>query len=164
MQEPIDAAFLYYRQLVEEENTVPVIVRTDLEHTEAQDTWWEMTESECETFELDPRLANAMHLAYTRYESMVGMVNDDHFEQFRDLERANWPKYFPGERAHSIDKAVGFMTDACFLPYTQVIAWVCRHEIQSLRSRLSSDGRDCPAWALADAKLGTYADYRRLSA
>lgn len=93
-KEPTDPAFARYRQLVQQENESPVVVRTDFEETEAQDTWFEVTESECKSFCIDSRLANALSLAYGRFESMMGIVDDLDFEEFREQDRAAYPRFY----------------------------------------------------------------------
>ena len=141
-------AFRLYRELVEKANRTPIIVATNVRFTEAEMTWCDLTELEAEAFGIDPRLLNALVLAYLRWEDMVGLVSGE-FERFRDEERAAYPQFFKGERVYSIEAAVGFMMAACELPYTQALMWVCRAQVQYVRSGLlDDDGIEPQSWAL----------------
>ncbi len=73
-----------------------------------------------------------------RYENMVGIV-DGEFTGFRAQEHAAYPEFFRGEHSYSIEAAVGFMMAACQLPYTQALMWVCRAQVQYVRSGLLDD-------------------------
>lgn len=141
-------AFRVYRELVEKANQSPINVATNLRFTEAEMTWCDLTALEVEAFGIDPRLLNALVLAYTRWEDMVGLVCGE-FEDFRSEERAAYPEFFTGERVYSIEAAVGFMMVACELPYTQALMWVCRAQVQYVRSGLlDDDGIKPQSWAL----------------
>lgn len=141
-------AFRVYRELVEKANQSPIIVATDFRFTEAEMTWCDLTALEVEAFGIDPHLLNALVLAYLRWEDMVGLVSGE-FEQFRDEERAAYPEFFKGERVYTIEAAVGFMMAACELPYTQALMWVCRAQVQYVRSGLlDDDGVEPHSWAL----------------
>lgn len=76
-------AFRLYRELVEKANQSPTIVATDFCFTDAEMTWCDLTELEAETFGIDPRLLNALVMAYMRYESLAGLL-DAEFEEFPD--------------------------------------------------------------------------------
>lgn len=141
-------AFRLYRELVEKANQSPIIVATDFCFTDAEMTWCDLTELEADAFGIDPRLLNALVMAYMRYESLAGLL-DAEFEEFRDEERAAYPEFFRGERIYSIEAAVGFMMAACELPYTQALMWVCRAQVQYVRGGLlDDDGVEPPSWAL----------------
>jgi hypothetical protein len=60
-------AFARYRTLVLEWNRTPVSVREDIDLTEAEDTWCDLTTCESVVFGIDPRLLNALVLAAMRY-------------------------------------------------------------------------------------------------
>ncbi len=47
-----------------------------------------------------------------------------------------------------MDAAVGFMVVACELPFTQALLWVCRAQVQMVRSNLFTQPGTAPAWAL----------------
>ena len=139
-------AFRRYRELVEASNRTPIVVATDFSLTEAELTWCDLTEVEAEVFGIDPLLLNAMVFAFTRFSDLMGF-GDGEFKVFRDEERAAYPEFFKGERAYSIDNAIGFMATACGLPQTQASLWVCRAHVQYVRSGLIADDHDAPDWA-----------------
>jgi len=128
-------ALAHYRALVEKANATPTIVRRDLDLTDAQMTWDVLTVLEARVFGIEPTLVNALVWAYVRYTDMNGET-DLEFEAYRDEERAAFPEYFETECRYSLDAAVGFMTDACGLPFEQALMWVCRYQVQLRRSGL----------------------------
>lgn len=140
------SAFRRYRELVEKRNRTPIVVAKDYSLTEAELTWCDLTEVEAEVFGIDSRLLNALVLGFTRYSDLMGFCEGE-FKAFRDEERAAYPEFFKGERAYSIDDAIGFMATACGLPQTQASLWVCRAHVQYVRSGLIEDDQDAPAWA-----------------
>lgn len=156
-KKPTDPGFALYRELVKQENETAVIVRTDFEETEAQDTWFEVTQSECKSFCIDPRLANALSLAFSRFESMMGIVDDIDFEEVRAHDRAAYPQFY-NAGTWVADNAAGFMVVACGLPANDCTAWVCRYQIQLIRSGLTTGQNKAPRWAYAKTRLGTAKD------
>lgn len=143
-------AFARYRALVEEANATPTIIRSDFDHTEAQMTWDVLTAFEARVFGIDPSLVNALVCAYVRYTDMNGET-DLEYEEYRDEERSAFPEYFKAECHYSLDAAVGFMTDACGLPFEQALMWVCRYQVQLRRSGLFyTDDAPLQVW-LSDA-------------
>lgn len=143
------AAFARYRALVAESNQAPLVLRADLAFTDADSTWFELTELEAVAFEINPALHNALLFAYIRYTDMTGET-DLEFSEFREDERAAFPEFFHEEAQESMDAAIRFMATACQLPATQTMAWMCRRQVQLVRSKLISDSWEAPAWALGD--------------
>lgn len=140
-------AYRHYRDLVEQGNRSPIVVETGFRLTEAEGTWDKLTAFEVEAFGIDPRLLNALVWAAVRYSDLTG-VTDTEFEGFREEERAAYPEFFLGECTSSMDTAVGFMVVACELPFTQALLWVCRAQVQMVRSNLFTAPGTAPAWAL----------------
>lgn len=136
-----------YRRLVEEANSMPIIVRSDVEYTDGLDTWWQITQRESEAFKIDPALVHALAWAHLRYEVMIGLADNEAFLPFIAQERVEFSQFFSEAGRYSVDGAVGFMVTACGLSYAQAIAWVCRGQIQRIRSQLLEDGIDSPLWA-----------------
>lgn len=141
-------AFRLYRSLVEDSNREGVVVHQDFDLTEAESTWYELTACEVEVFGLDPRLGNALMWAAVRYEDMIGMT-DREFFPWREAERRAYPEFYRGECVFLSEVAAGFMATACGLPYAQALLWVCRAQVQLVRSGLIDAGHPAPHWALA---------------
>jgi hypothetical protein len=139
-------AYRHFRDLVEQYNRSPIVVKTDFRLTEAEMTWDALTAFEAEAFGIDPRLLNALVVAAMRYSDLSG-VTDFEFHRFREEERQAYPEFFLGECASSMDAAVGFMVVACELPFTQALLWVCRAQVQMVRSNLFTQSNTAPAWA-----------------
>ena len=115
------AAFKHYRNLVERSNKEPGVGRRDFDLTDAQMRWDELTAYVAEAFGIDPDLLNALAWAAVRYEDMIGTTEME-FDAWRDDERRAFPEFFQGECVYSMDAAVGFMTIAYGLPFTQALA------------------------------------------
>ena len=135
------AAFKHYRNLVERSNKEPGVRRRDFDLTDAQMRWDELTAYVAEAFGIDPDLLNALAWAAVRYEDMIGTTEME-FDAWRDDERRAFPEFFQGECVYSMDAAVGFMTIACGLPFTQALPWICRGRAQKARVCLIVGGVD----------------------
>lgn len=145
-------AFAAYRSVVEEANRNALAVRSDLDVTDADNTWWELTELEVLAFGIEPSLHNALLWAYIRYTDMTGET-DIHFRAFREEERTAFPEYFHAAAQESVDAAARFMACACQLPYSQALIWMCRREVQLVRSGILMDGWDAPHWCYCDVAM-----------
>ncbi len=124
-----------YRQMVEEQNKEGVNVRSDIDFTEAEDTWWEITATEAAAFMIPPDLCNALACAHERYLALIG-ISCNEFMEYMDEERKRFPDFFDGEGVYSKDKAPKFMSEVCGLPFAACLGWSCRYQIQLLRSGL----------------------------
>ena len=144
-------AFAHYRQLVEAFNRTPILLRRDIEVTEAEITWCQLTALEVVAFGIEPRLLNALALAHVRYQDLIG-VTDAEFYEFKAEERAAYPEFFHGERIASNDEAAAFMALACQVPYNQALLWVARYQVQAVRSGLISETIVTPVWAYSRLK------------
>ncbi len=140
-------AYRLYRDLVTQCNRSPIVVATDFRLTEAELTWDKLTAFEVEAFGINPLLANALAWGSVRYSDLIG-VTDTEFMAHRMQEREAYPEFLLGECASSIDAAVGFMVAACELPFTQALLWVCRAQVQMVRSNLFVERTTAPSWAL----------------
>lgn len=151
-------AYARYRELVAEANSRPIRLCQDTDLTDAEIWWCELTPLESWVFGIDPAILNALVIAYVRYQDMIDCT-DIEFSAFRDEERAAFPACFHGERIDSMDGAIGFMVDACELPFEQAMMWVCRTQVQNVRSGLYNGPRGAPDWARGDVETkGLYKD------
>lgn len=147
------SAFERYKQLVLTNNRKPLRLRSDIDYTDAQSTCWELTTTEAATFLIPPELFNALAWAHQRYQEMVGIISEE-FSEWRNEERQAFPQFFREERLYSIDDAVGFMVAACGLPSDAATSFVCRAQIQLLRSDLfdNTDAPETPSWAIGEVQ------------
>jgi hypothetical protein len=139
-------AYALYRQLVAEANEKPIRLCQDTDLTDAELWWCELSPLESWVFGIEPSLLNALVMGYVRYQDMIGCT-DVEFSAFREEDRAAFPKCFQGELVFSLECAVGFMMDACELPFEQSLMWVCRALVQNVRSGLYEGPKEAPAWA-----------------
>ena len=65
-------------------------------------------------------------------------------------DRAAFTKCFHGDLIYSMDGAIGFMVDACDVPFEHAAMWVCRVLVRIVRSGLYEAPREAPDWALGD--------------
>jgi hypothetical protein len=140
-------AFSRYRELVETYNRSPVALAQDIRVTDAGLSWSRLTALEAEIFGIEPRLLHALAWAYIRYSNLTGVL-DLEFDTFRDRERLAYEEFFHGERVYSIEAAIGFMATACRLPIAQTMLYVCRAQVQYVRSGVVGASDDPPGWAL----------------
>jgi len=148
----MSAAFEKYKHLVTEANREPLQVQTGFDHTEAQDTWWQLTAAEADAFVIPPERFNALLWAHQRYQEMIGIISDE-FSEWREEERAAFPHLFREDRLYSLDDAVNFMVEACGLPGTAATAFVCRAQVQLIRSGLMENATNAaPAWGMGPAQ------------
>ncbi|MFZ6769767.1 hypothetical protein ACO0LM_22165 [Undibacterium sp. Di26W] len=140
-------AYARFRELVKAANREPV-EQPSFDLTDATDTWWQLPYLEAYVFGIDPALANALMWAHVRYIDMIGLTCIEFYE-FRDDDRAAFADLFKGECIYSMDAALSFMVLACDMDYVQAMAWVCRVQIQNIRSELIAvDGfSGSPGWA-----------------
>ena len=139
-------AYARYRQLVATANEKPIRLCQETDLTDAELWWCDLSPLESWVFGIEPSLLNALMYGYVRYQDMVGCT-DVEFLAFRDAERAAFPHLFKGEVIVSLEAAVGFMVEACELPFEQSLMWACRVCVQNVRSGLYEAPRNAPAWA-----------------
>lgn len=148
-QKQVFEADLLYRKSVIEWNEKAVVVRTDFDFTDAHDSWYEITEAEAAAFMIPPNLCHALACAHERYMAFAGIsVND--FWDVQEEERARFPNFFSGEKVYCQDLAPSFMSEVCGLPYAACLSWVCRYQIQLLRSGLVYSVNDEDAYELRE--------------
>lgn len=134
-QQKVFEADILYRESVIEWNEKEVVLRTDFDFTDAQNSWDAITETEAAAFMIPPNLCHALTCAHERYMAFAGISIND-FWDVQEEERARFPDLFSGEAVYSHDLAPSFMSEVCGLPLAACISWVCRYQIQLLRSGL----------------------------
>lgn len=152
-------AYARYRELVEKSNQQPINLTVGFDLTNATNSWWQLPALEAKVFHIQPSLANALCWAFVRYQDANGETDLD-FEEFRAEDRAAYPAYFKSERQHSMESCIGFMSEACNLPWTQTLAWVCRAQVQYLRDGLMECAVEAPPWAHGKPTISADSPYR----
>ena len=142
-------AYAQYRKLVAEANERTIELCKDTDLTDAELWWCDLSPLEAWVFGIEPSLLNAFVIGWVRYQDMVDCT-DLEFADFREEERAAFPKLFQGERVVTFEGAVGFLMEACELPQVQSMMWVCRTFVQNARSGLYEAPTDAPPWAHGD--------------
>lgn len=146
-------AYALYRHLVAEANAEPLKFCTEVHLTDAELRWCELTPLESWVFGIEPALHNALTLAYARYLAMIGVCAED-FGEVAEEDRDAFPDCFCGPCVFSFDRAVGFMVEACDMPYDQALVWVARALVQNVRSGLYNRAGDPPFWAVGSVEAG----------
>jgi len=139
-------AFTLYRRLVTYQNrTERIVMRDNMQFTEAPVSWGEVPLVEMAAFHIEPHLTVALLVAHIRYTDMIGATNA-HFGAYREAERRAFPQFFVQDCQHSVDMAAGFMTVACGVPYLQAVMWVARFYAQQIRTEALSYACELPEW------------------
>lgn len=97
-----------------------------------------LSEAEAEIFGLDLRLVGPLSVAYDRYLSMIGTV-DNEFFPFREQERLDNAELFDGDGVWDPINAARFMVKTCGLDQVQCQAWVCKVWACGLRGGLHDE-------------------------
>ncbi|MBI1274445.1 hypothetical protein GC177_00545 [bacterium] len=94
-----------------------------------QENWWQISLKEAKKFGIDPHLNNALCLAYTRYQNMLGITDSGIWEESEGLQ--DMRKYIaytednPGaEIWWRASAAARFMSEICNLPYKSCTGYV----------------------------------------
>lgn len=91
--------------------------------------WWEISVMEAKQFGIDPKLNNALCLAYTRFQNMIGTTDSGIWEdEDAELDLENYKPYTNdnagGEIQWNAVAAARFMSEVCKLPYQSCVGYI----------------------------------------
>lgn len=103
---------------------------------------FQISKMECEIFNIHPHMNNALYMAFSRYENMLGICEQEPFT-WEDAERDREiyktlipPQWTLNEPVFSSDLAAVFMMASCLLPFDQCNGYVKMRDAAFHRSGL----------------------------